>query len=118
MQYKKAYLAYFGVKIGDQDKAWAPHIVCEKCTEHLRQWNKRKRRSLKFGVSMIWRELANHFDDCYFCLTKIIGIKKNNCRNWTYPDLPSASRPVPHSEEIPIPLFHQLAEISEDENDD
>ena len=73
---KKAYLAYFGVKIGDQDKAWAPHIVCKICTEHLRQWNKGKRRSLKFGVSMIWREPTNHFDDCYFCLTKITGIKK------------------------------------------
>ena len=59
---------------------------------------------------MIWRELANHFNDCYFCLTKIIGINKNN---WTYPDLPSARRPVPRSEEIPIPLSHQLAEISE-----
>ena len=61
---------------------------------------------------------ANHFDDCYFCLTKIIGINKNNRRNWTYPDLPSARRPVPQSQEISIPLFNQLTEISEDENDD
>jgi len=43
---KRAYLAYFGVKIGDQDKAWVAHIVCKTCTEHLRQWNKGKRRKL------------------------------------------------------------------------
>nr|CAI5831412.1 unnamed protein product [Callosobruchus analis] len=23
---KQAYLAYFGVKLGDQDKTWAPHL--------------------------------------------------------------------------------------------
>ena len=80
---KGPYLAYFGVKIGYQDKAWAPYIVCKTCTEYLRQWNKEKRRS-----PIIWREAINHFDDCYFCLTKIIGINKNNRRNWTYPDLP------------------------------
>ena len=36
-----AYLAYFKVMLGDQDKAWAPHIVCKQCVEHLRQWKKR-----------------------------------------------------------------------------
>ena len=25
---KCAYLAYFKVMLGDQNKAWAPHIVC------------------------------------------------------------------------------------------
>ena len=23
---QKVYLAYFGVKVGDQDKLWAPHV--------------------------------------------------------------------------------------------
>ena len=31
---KCAYLAYFKVMLGDQDKAWAPHIVCKQCVEH------------------------------------------------------------------------------------
>jgi hypothetical protein len=39
---KRAYVGYFGVKLGDQDKPWAPHIVCKTCTEHLRQWKKGK----------------------------------------------------------------------------
>ena len=27
---KRCYFAYFGCKLGDQDKPWAPHIVCKK----------------------------------------------------------------------------------------
>ena len=38
---KQAYLSYFKVKLGDQDKSWAPHIVCKTCIEHLRQWKER-----------------------------------------------------------------------------
>jgi len=38
---KCAYLAYYKAMLGDQDKAWAPHIVCKQCVEHLRQWTKR-----------------------------------------------------------------------------
>lgn len=113
---KKAYVGYFGVRLGDQDKTWAPHQVCKTCTEHLRQWTNGKRRSLKFGVPMVWREPKNHVDDCYFCLVNITGINRNNRSKWTYPDLVSARRPVPHSEEVPIPTFHQLPELCEDES--
>ena len=28
---KKLYFSYFKLKLGDQDKKWAPHIVCETC---------------------------------------------------------------------------------------
>jgi hypothetical protein len=113
---KKAYLAYFGVKLGDQDKIWAPHIACKTCIEHLRQWTNGKRKNLKFGVPMVWREPSNHANDCYFCAVNIVGINRNNCHKWTYPDLPSARRPVPHSDEIPIPKFHELPELPENEN--
>ena len=34
---KHAYHAYFGIKLGDQDKAWEPHMVCKSCTEYLHQ---------------------------------------------------------------------------------
>ena len=26
---KRVYHAYFGMKLGDQDKSWAPHMVCK-----------------------------------------------------------------------------------------
>ena len=45
--------AYFGMKLGDQDKDWAPHMVCKSCTEWLRQWSKGKKTSLKFGIPMV-----------------------------------------------------------------
>ena len=106
---KRAHVGYFGVKLEDQDKPWAPHIVCKTCMEHLRQ-------CLKFGVPMIWREPKSHFDDCYFCIVNIIGINRNNRDKWSYPDLPSARRPVPHSELVPVPPFRELPQLSEDES--
>jgi hypothetical protein len=60
---KRAYVGYFGVELGDQDKTCAPHIVCKTCTEHLRQWTNGNRSCLKFGVPMVWKEPKNHFDD-------------------------------------------------------
>ena len=34
----RAYHAYFGIKLADQDKACAPHMVCKECTETLCGW--------------------------------------------------------------------------------
>ena len=62
------------MKLGDQDKAWAPHMVCKSCTECLRQWNKGKKTSLKFGILMVWREPKNHVSDCYFCAIDGLGL--------------------------------------------
>ena len=69
----KVYRAYFGVKLGDQDKPWAPHVVCKSCVEHLRMWTKGKTKSFRFGVPTAWREQKNHFDDCYFCVVDLKG---------------------------------------------
>ncbi|KAL4104935.1 hypothetical protein QTP88_020211 [Uroleucon formosanum] len=66
----------------------------------------------KFGLHIL--KPINHFDDCYFCILNITGIDRNNRSKWKYPDLASARRPVPHSDENPIPTFHQLPEIPED----
>ena len=48
--------AYFKVMLSDQNKASAPHIVCKQCVEHLRQWTKKDRKLLCFGIPMVWRE--------------------------------------------------------------
>jgi len=37
---RKVYNAYFEVKLGDQNKLWAPRIVCKACVESLRKWTK------------------------------------------------------------------------------
>ena len=62
---RQAYLAYFGVALGDQDKSWAAHKVCKTCLESLRLWSNRERKSLNFGVPMVWREQKNHNDNCF-----------------------------------------------------
>ena len=58
---KQAYLAYFKVRLGDQDKAWAPHIVCKQCVEHLRQWTKKleSHSALAFQWSGVNRKMIS-----------------------------------------------------------
>ena len=107
---KRAYLAYFKVMLGDQDKSWAPHIVCKQCVEHLRQWTKNVRKSLRFGIRMVWRKPKNHFDDCYFCAVSTKGINRKNKKSLVYPNLEWAIRPIPHCNEIPVPVFEGLPE--------
>lgn len=115
---KKAYHAYFGVKLGDQDKPWAPHKVCFQCVELLRKWTKGTRSSLPFGIPMVWREQQNHGDDCYFCSCDVKGFNSKNKNTIQYPDLPSAKRPVPHGPGIPIPppFLHTIQQQSSDES--
>jgi len=51
---------------------------------------------------MVRREPNDH---CNFCEVKTKGINRKN-RNLTYPNLDSAVRPVPHSEELPVPSLN------------
>lgn len=121
---QKAYRAYFGIKLGDQDKSWAPHVVCKTCVEGLRNWCKGVKKSLSFGIPMVWREPRNHVDDCYFCMVNTKGYNNKNKKEISYPNLPSALRPVPHDDSIPIPVPKDIAdcmtesECSTEDDDD
>ncbi|XP_076057274.1 uncharacterized protein LOC143034813 [Oratosquilla oratoria] len=110
---KRAYFCYFKVKLGDQDKPWAPHKVCHSCEENLRQWTKGKDK-ITFGIPMIWREPRDHVTDCYFCVTRVAGFTSKTRHLITYPSLDSAIRPVPHSDDVPKPIFTQLASVESD----
>ncbi|GFT87555.1 uncharacterized protein TNCV_3759931 [Trichonephila clavipes] len=104
---QKVYFAYiyiyFGIKLVDQDKSWAPHVVCSVCVEELRQWFKGK-KSFRFAVAMIWKELKNQSDDCYFCSCSVQGFNLKNRKDISYATIiRSAIRPVPHGFELPIP---------------
>ena len=102
---RKAYHQYFGCKVGDQDKPWAPHICCNSCVTNLNEWLKKKRKRMPFAVPMIWREPKDHINDCYFCLTPPLkkGYNKKKKNSIQYPNIPSALRPVSHSAELPAP---------------
>ena len=101
---KKAYHLYFGCKIGDQDKSWAPHICCRKCATVLSQWVNGKRHAMPFAVPMVWRERSNHATDCYFCMMPPVsgGITKK--KKWTivYPNIASALRQFSTAKEFPF----------------
>jgi hypothetical protein len=97
------YYAYFGVKLGDQDKSCAPHKACYVCVEDLRKWSKGKKKAFRFGVPMIWRESKNHCDNCYFCCCNVKGYKSTNKKVILYRNLHLALHPVVHGPEVPVP---------------
>ena len=117
---KKAYHLYFGCKIGDQDKRWAPHICCNTCATNLRQWLNRKRKSMPFAVPMIWREPTDHTSNCYFCMVPPVGKGVSKKKKWTvhYPNIPSAIRPVPHGEGLPVPDAPESFSLESDEEEE
>jgi len=58
---------------------------------------------MNFAVPTVWPEPQDHTSDCYFCITQIKGISIKSKHTVKYPNLPSAIRPVPHSEDLPTP---------------
>ena len=97
------YYAYFGIKLGDQDKPWTPHVVCKTYVESLRQWTSGTRQSMGFGIAMVWREPTNYVDDCYFCSINVTEVNKKKRKSLSYKSFPSVIQPVGHSADIAIP---------------
>ena len=44
-------------------------------------------------------------------MANLIGYNKKNRNNIRYPWIPSATRPIPHSDENPFPVFKALLDI-------
>jgi hypothetical protein len=64
---------------------------------------------MKFAVPRIWREPSDHTHDCYFCIVNPSKRRAGeNAKKIVYPDLPSTSSPVPHSENFPVPYRSEL----------
>lgn len=112
---KKCYKLYFGCKVVDEDKLWVPHFVCVTCVRLLAGWSKGSRH-MNFAVPMIWQEPKVHSTDCYFCLTNIIITSKSK-HTVIYPNLPSAMRPVPQSDELLVPQPPENLILSDDEQE-
>jgi hypothetical protein len=96
---------YFGCKVGDQDKNWAPHICCTTCSSNISALVNCKGHYMPFAVPMIWREPTNHTSECYFSIVPPIKKGVTMKKKWTvsYPNVPSAIRPVSPGEGLPIP---------------
>ena len=87
-------------------------MVCKHCINCLRQWKTKPGKSMKFGVPMIWREQTCHLTDCYFCLTNVSRVTKKTKHKINYPNIVSVSRPVEHSEVVPVPAFGDLPQAA------
>ena len=98
----KCYELYFGCKVDYQEKTWAPHICCLPCVRLITGWVNDSRQ-MPFDIHMVWREPKGHSSHCYCCLTNLRGITSKSRHTMEYPDMPSAMRPIPQSEELPIP---------------
>jgi hypothetical protein len=59
---------------------------------------------MPFAVPMVWMETSNHISDCYLCLTPVAsGTNRKKKQRIVYPNMPSAIRPMPHEEDLPLP---------------
>ena len=114
---KRAYKAYFQIPLGEQDKKWSSHIVCHNCEKILCNWTKGKRKGLPFGVPMVWQESRENATDCYFCMVNTKGVVKENRHKISYPSIPSATRPVPHCEELSPPVFNVFSSCANSDDD-
>ena len=94
--------------------AWLPCFFSYKaCTQTLREWTNGK-RSLNVGIPMVWCE-PTYVTDCYFWAVDVIGINRKNRGSLKYTDLQSARRSVGHCDEIPMPVFGELPDISDED---
>jgi len=119
---KKAYHLYFGCKLAEQDKKWAPHFVCKSCAICPGGWINCKEIALSFAIPMVWRETSDHSSNCYFCLTPRVasGMKRKKKQRIDYPNIPSAIRHVPHGNP-PVPKppkeYNLNSEMEEEDTD-
>jgi hypothetical protein len=72
------------------------------CVKRLADWVK-SYRHMNWAKPMMWRDPQDHLSDCYFCTTQIKGIISKSKYTVKYQNMPFAVRPVPHSEDLPIP---------------
>ena len=53
----------------------------------------------------------SHTDGFYFCAINLTGINKKKRKSLKHSNLPSALRPVPHCDEVLIPVFKELPDV-------
>ena len=93
--------------MGTTHGVWGMHqnsTWVDECQEESELWN-----------SMVWREPTNQVTDCYFSAVDVTGINRKNRGNLKYPDLQSARRPVAHCDEITVPIFGEIPDISDED---
>jgi hypothetical protein len=109
---KTAYHHYFGMKVGDQDKSFAPHICCNSCSVILREWLKGK----KISIACSTHGLARAYKTCRRLLFLLNSANKSRIiiekiGTVKYLNLPSAIRLIPHSDSLTVPTTPHIHEL-------
>ena len=73
---------------------------------------------MKFAIPKIWHEPTNHTNDCYFCMVDPSKRRtRKNASEIVYPSIPSSIAPVPHSDQLPVPILTRCQDpVSADES--
>ena len=71
---------------------------------------------MPFAVRVVWREPRDHVSDCYFCMTDVTSVTAKNTKHINHPNVPSAMRPVLHSDKLKVPISTE--DWSSDASDD
>ena len=64
---------------------------------------------------MVRRDPKNHYNDCYFFTVDMSGWNQQKKKDWYYPNIESARRPIPHFTDVPVPVFTSLPHLTADE---
>ena len=92
----EVFFAYFGTPVGDQDKQWTPHVICDYCRRTLEGWFRGKKELSVFLSPVIWYELSDHHTSRLLLMNGGFNEKKRkNAPSITYTDNPSSIAPVP-----------------------
>lgn len=98
---KLYYKLYFGLEVTVKD--WTPNVSCKTCETALNSWWNGTRDRMPFAAPMMWKKQRNHRNDCYFCMTSVTGFSAKNKNKIVYPSCQSASKPVLHGDNYPVP---------------
>lgn len=113
---RNAYEEYFGFNISI--RSFSPTKICSRCFIALSRWKDGSVTQLKFGVPMLWRHQKDHTTDCYFCLTNVTGHTKKTKSKIQYPSVQSVTKPIPHSDAVPIPEKPNSAQTATEQDED
>ena len=72
---RNVYYAYFGIRLGDEDKSWAPHKVCRTFVERLRLWKNGAKKPMEGATKS--------------CMINVEGHNAKSKKDIQYPNIPS-----------------------------
>ena len=69
---------------------------------------KKRAKSFRFGVA----GTKKHLDYWYACMIDLKGFNRHKKKTWIYLNLKSIRRPVPYSEDVPLPQFCNFSDLN------